>query len=136
MDFVCKALIVICLIALIVCAALLVSESAQERIRRKKHPKWYELYNRAEHNAIHLGSTVHEQTETLNKRMKLLNKTYLEDKCTEDEYIDAMNILTKEYSEIVKQFKQAKADLHIEADMQEADAYAKEHNLKWGIIYE
>ena len=47
MDFVCKVLIVICLIALIVCAALLVGESVQERTRRKKHPKWYELYNRA-----------------------------------------------------------------------------------------
>ena len=36
----------------------------------------------------------------------------------------------------VEWFKIVKEELCIDADLEAADAYAKEHNLKWGIIYE
>ena len=128
--------VIICLLTLSMGIASLMLTDVKEKLRRKKHPVWYEYYDRAKNNSFHIGGKLREQTEVLHNRLKLLNKTYLNDKCTEAEYLEATRVIAKEYAEVVKRYKQAKEDLHIEEDLKEADAYAKERNLKWGIIYE
>ena len=52
------------------------------------------------------------------------------------EYLEAMKVLEKERVEAVEQYHLNQDALGIEVDLKEADAYAKEHNLKWGIIYD
>ena len=127
--------VIICLLALLIGIAILMLTDVKEKLRRKKHPVWYKHYDRAVHNAFDIGGRLREQTEVLHNRLKLLNKTYLNDKCTEAEYLEAARVIAKEYAKVVKRYKQAEEDLHIEEDLKEADAYAKERNLKWGILY-
>jgi hypothetical protein len=115
---------------------LAVGDTIRERIRRKKHPKWYTLYNLAVKNSLYIGSRFSKKTESINNRIKKVQDMFLNGECTEDEYKDAMKFLVKEYSDAVKWFKLVKEELCIDADLEAADAYAKEHNLKWGIIYE
>ena len=56
--------------------------------------------------------------------------------CSSEEYLEAMKILEKERAETVEQYHLKQEALGIDTDLKAADAYAKEHNLKWGIIYE
>ena len=127
--------VVICLLGIIILVGLAISDVVREKIRRKKHTKWYELYNRALSNSLCIGSKLREMTETIDKRRKLVQETYIEGKCTEDEYNEASKVLDKEFKEAIRWFEFNKEALGIDADLRAADTYAKEHNLKWGIIY-
>lgn len=128
--------IIFCLLGLFLGFAILMYTDIKERIRRKRHPKWYEYYDRALGNSLCIGSRFREKTETINARRELLQKTFFEGKCTAEEYDDAMKILDKELREAAKLFSINKELLGVDADLKEADTYAKEHNLKWGIIFE
>jgi uncharacterized protein YecT (DUF1311 family) len=61
---------------------------------------------------------------------------FFKGECTEDEYDNAMKSINKQYKEAAKQFSIDEEALRINEDLKAADAYAKKHNLKWGIIYE
>lgn len=123
-------------LAVICCISMLIGDSIREKIRRKKHPKWYALYDLALKNSLDIGAKFRNKADSINKRRELVQELYFNGECTEDEYNEAMKTLAKEYSAAVKWFKLIKEELCIDADLKEADAYAKEHNLKWGIIYE
>lgn len=120
---------------LVFCLYLLVKDFVQERIRRKLHPKWYELWDRALSNSFCIGGKFHDMSETLNKRRALVHETYFTGKCTEDEYREAMTTITDEYVKAVKWYNTTKLALGIEEDLKEADSYARENNLEWGLIY-
>ncbi len=128
--------VIFCLLALFIDIAILMLTDVKERIRRKRHPRWYELYDRALSHSLAVGSRFKEKTETINMRTKAIQELFFRDECTPDEYVEAMKTLNKEYSDAVKWFRLSKEALGIDADLRAADAYAKEHNLKWGIIYE
>ena len=128
--------VILCLLALFIGIAILMLTDVQERIRRKKHPKWYEYYDRALSNSLVIGTRFREQTETINARRELIQDMFFQGRCTADKYDDAMKAFDKEQREAAKQFSIDKEALGIMQDLAEADAYAKEHNLKWGIIYE
>lgn len=127
--------VVICL-ALFVGIAILMLTDGNEKIRRKKHPKWYEHYDRAKNNAFTAGSEFTKKLDTICARGEMCYDLLLKGKCSKDTYLEAMKILEKERVEVVEQYQLKQEALGIEADLKEADAYAKEHNLKWGIIYE
>ena len=129
----CAALVAICIL---ICVGMLVKEPVLERIRRKKHPRWFELYNRALANSLCVGSRFHEKTETLENRYKMVQELLFKGKCTAEEYQEAMKTIATEYSKAVEWFNLTKESLGIEADLKEADKYAKDHDLKWGILYE
>lgn len=128
--------VIFCLLALFIGIAILMLTDVKERIRRKKYPKWYELYDRALANSIWIGSSFRKKIETLNARRELVQETFFHGECTADEYSNAMKIIEEEQREAAKQFVIDKEAYGIEADLKEADAYAKEHNLKWGIMYD
>jgi hypothetical protein len=126
---------IFCLLVLVIGIDILMLTDIKERIRRKKHAKWYEHYDRAMRNSINAGIVLREKTESITKRKELVMDMYLNDKCSDDEYDEAMKTLNVEYRDITKWLKKNNELLGIEADLRAADAYAKEHNLKWGILY-
>jgi hypothetical protein len=66
----------------------------------------------------------------------MLGDMLFKGECSKDEYLEAMKVLEKERVEAVEQYHLKQDALGIEADLRAADAYAREHNLKWGIIYD
>lgn len=130
--YICIALVAA---ALVYCVYLLVKDGVQERIRRKRHPKWWELWDRALSNAFCIGGKFHDMSETINKRSTLVHETYFAGKCTEDEYREAMKTIADDYVQAVQWYKTTKTALGIEEDLKEADTYARENNLEWGILY-
>lgn len=107
-----------------------------EKIRKKRHPIWYEHYNRALHNAFEIGGKYTKMLDSINERRKLAQDTFIEGKCTAEVYKDTMKAIDSDFIDAYKWYKQAEEALRINEDLKAADAYAKEHNLKWGIIYE
>lgn len=115
---------------------MLVGETIVERYRRKQHPEWYARYDRALRNSFNNGSKFKEMSETVINRMNMVKEDFLSGKCTEAEYKKAMKTLSADYVDAVLWFKQASDSDNVNADLLAADAYAKEHDLEWGILYE
>ena len=128
--------VIFCLLALFVGIAILMLIDVKEKIRRKQHPVWYTYYNRAKSNAFDIGGKYTKMLDSINMRRKFNQDLYIEGKCTDEEYKNTMNIIDADFIDAYKWYKQAEEALRINDDLKEADAYAKEHNLKWGIIYE
>ncbi len=128
--------VIFCLLALFIGIAILMLTDVKERIRRKIHPKWYELYDRAKSNAFRAGSEFSQKLDTICARGEMIQDMLFKGECSSEVYLEAMKVLEKERVEVVTQYQLKQEALGIEADLRAADAYAKEHNLKWGIIYE
>ena len=128
--------VILCLLALFIGIAILMLTDVQEKIRRKKHPVWYEHWDRAKDNAFDIGGKYVKMLDSLNTQRKAVQDSYIEGKTTDEEYKKAMNTIDADFIDAYKWYKQAEEALRINEDLKAADAYAKEHNLKWGIIYE
>lgn len=128
--------VIICLLALFIGIAILMLTDVEEKIRRKKHPVWYEHYDRAKNNAFIAGGEFSQRLDTICARGEMIQNMLFKGECSKDEYLEAMKVLEKERVETVEQYHLKQEALGIDADLKEADAYAKEHNLKWGIIYD
>ena len=118
------------------CMCVLSITDIKEKVRRKIHPKWYELYDRAKSNAFRAGSEFSQKLDTICARGEMIQDMLFKGECSSEVYLEAMKVLEKERVEVVTQYQLKQEALGIEADLRAADAYAKEHNLKWGIIYE
>jgi pyruvate formate-lyase activating enzyme-like uncharacterized protein len=97
---------------------------------------WYEHFDRAKNNAFDIGGKYIKRLDNINMRRKFYQDLYTEGKCTDEEYKKAMNTIDVDFIDAHKWYKQAEEALRINEDLRAADTYAKEHNLKWGIIYE
>lgn len=128
-------MLVVFVLILLAITVLAVGDYIKERLRRKKHPVWYKYYNRALSNSMAAGRRFREDTKTIDKRKEMVRELFFEGDCSAEVFDEAMNKLNEEYNEAVKRFKLIKEELCIDADLEAADAYAKEHNLKWGILY-
>lgn len=130
--------LIICLLiwfAAVVVLGLAFGDTVLERIRRKKHPVWYTHWNRALSNSFAIGSRFREMVDTLDNRRDMLQGMFFRGECTADEYNKVSKAIDKDFEEAYKWFEFNKTALGIDEDLKAADAYAKEHNLKWGIIY-
>ena len=128
--------VIICLLALFIGITILMLTDVEEKIRRKKHHVWYTYWDRAKNNAFDIGGKYVKMLDSINTQRKAVQDSYIEGKCTNEEYKKAMNTIDADFIAIYKWYKQAEEALRINEDLKAADAYAKEHNLKWGIIYE
>ena len=128
--------VIFCLLALFIGIAILMLTDVQEKIRRKKHPVWYTHWDRAKDNAFDIGGKYVKMLDSINTQRKAVQDLYIEGKCTDEEYKKAMNTIDADFIDAYKWYKQAEEALRIDEDLKAADAYAKEHNLKWGIIYD
>jgi predicted Zn-dependent peptidase len=129
-------IVIICLLALFMGIAVLMLTDGKEKIRRKQHPVWYEHYDRAKNNAFTVGGEFSQKLDTICARGEMIQDMLFKGECSKEEYLEAMKALEKERVEAVEQYHLKQDTLGIDADLREADAYAKEHNLKWCIIYE
>lgn len=127
--------VIFCLLALFVGIAILMLTDGNEKIRRKTHPKWYEHYDRAKNNAFRAGGEFSQKLDTICARGEMIQDMLFKGECSKDEYLEAMKVLEKERVEVVAQYHLKQEALGIEADLRAADVYAKEHNLKWGILF-
>ena len=127
--------VIICLLTLFMGIAILMLTDVKEKIRRKKHPVWYEYYDRALSNSFMAGSKHHRQEEVFKARSKMTQDMFFNGKCTAEEYNEAMSSLYEDVCAESHRYMEEKEALGIDEDLKAADAYAKEHNLKWGIIY-
>ena len=127
--------VIICLLAFFIGITILMLTDIKEKIRRKKHPVWYEFYDRAKYNSFYIGSKFRRRTESIEMLRGVFKDKFFNDEYTEEVFNEAMDALEREYREAAKQFKIDKEVYGIDADLKAADAYAKEHNLKWGILY-
>jgi hypothetical protein len=128
--------VIICLLALFIGIVILILTDVKEKIRRKQHPVWYRYYDRAKNNAFDIGGKYTKMLDSINERRKLVQDTFTEGRCTTEDYKYVMNTIDVDFIDASKWYKQAEEALRINEDLRAADAYAKEHNLKWGIIYE
>lgn len=128
--------VIFCLLTMFGGIAIWMLVDVKEIIRRKQHPKWYEHYDRAKRNCFQVGGEFSQKLDTICARVKMIQDMLFKGECSKEEYLEAMKVLEKERVEAVEQYHLKQEALGIDADLKEADAYAKEHNLKWGIIYE
>ena len=128
--------VILCLLALFIGIAILMLTDVQEKIRRKKHPVWFKHYDRALKNSFNVGSKFRTQAEGINYRRTRIQEMFFNGECSADEYNDVMQALDEDYREVARQFSIEKESLGVLQDLKAADAYAREHNFKWGILYE
>lgn len=105
-----------------------------ESIRKNKHPEYFEYYNTAVSESFRIGGELGAKKKRIEHYIKLYGEGYRDGECTAES-------ITKKMSEITQWWITACDDYNKEQESikvlwQKADAYAKEHNLKWGIIYE
>lgn len=127
------ALIIVVVLALI-CA--LVGFDVVEYFRRLKHSKWYEHFDRATKNSFYVGSRMKDETDVINKCIVIMQEAYKKGDLTAEQFRGVMEVYTNDYIKAVCQFKQDIIALEIDEDLRAADTYAKEHNWKYGILYE
>ena len=127
------ALIMVLVLALI---GTLGSFDIVEYFRRRKHPKWYEYFDRAKHNSFSVGGRLGDEIDIANKCIATMQEAYRKGTITEKVFRRAMEIYTDDYIKAVAQYNKDYLESGIDEDLKAADAYARKHNCKWGIIYE
>lgn len=130
------AILSILLFTFMCMCVLSITDIIKDKVRRRQHPKWYECYDRAMNNAFRAGSEFSQKLDTICARGEMIQDMLFKGECSSEKYLEAMKVLEKERVEVVEQYQLKQTILGIDTDLKEADAYAKEHNLKWGIIYE
>lgn len=105
-----------------------------ESIRKNKHPEYFEFYNTAVYESFRIGGKLNAEKRRIEHYIKLYGDGYRDGECTVEHITKKMAQLTQRWITACDEYNQEKKN--IEVLLQKADAYAKEHKLKWGIIYE
>ena len=129
----CAILAAVLIISLFVPVVYLrVDQYVQER-RRKNHPKYFEYYDAAMKIYSEASSQMRKASKLFEYQIGLLADGLCDGECTND-YFNKRIIakVTERYVMIAKQVRHQRQ----EADklFTSANTYAKENNLKWGII--
>ena len=105
-----------------------------EGIRRKKHPEYFEYWDKAEKLAFERGAEYRKRKDYIDYKLKLYSDGLREGECTEKSYENKMKELAENYMVLCDWFKDAEKE--IRELLIKADLYAKEHDCYWGIIYD
>lgn len=133
---ICDTILIVCLTVLtILLVILLAVMPLVETYKKKKHSVWFTHFNRATHNAFSIGKRFSARRDRINERIKEWQEAYKNGECTIREFTNTMELLAYEYVSAVTQYNKDYSESGIDEDLTAADAYAKEHNCKWGIIY-
>lgn len=104
-----------------------------KRRRRKKHPEYFKYYNEAAILSFERGARYSRRRECFDYKLKLFNDGLRDGECTKDYYFEQLNKLMIEYQELCDWFQNTEKE--IRELLVKADLYAKEHNLRWGVLY-
>lgn len=105
-----------------------------ESIRKNKHPKYFEFYDTAIYESFRIGGKLNAEKRRIEYYIKLYGDGYRDGECTVEHITKKMAQVTQWWINACDEYNQEYKNVKVL--LQKADAYAKEHNLKWGIIYE
>lgn len=105
-----------------------------ESIRKNKHPKYFEFYDTAIYESFRIGGKLNAEKRRIEYYIKLYGDGYRDGECTVEHITKKMAQVTQWWINACDEYNQEYKN--VKMLLQKADAYAKEHNLKWGIIYE
>lgn len=108
-------------------------DSIVEWSRRRKHTKYFEYYDTAITESFRIGGKLASVKKYIEFKIKLYSDGYRDGECTAEDITTKMSELTKMWIEACDTYNYEKNS--IEVLWKKADAYAKEHKLKWGKIY-
>ena len=102
-------------------------------IRKHKHPEYFDLYETAVSESFRLGGKLNSEKKYIEHYLKLYGDGYRDGECTREDFDKKMRELTRMYIDACDNYNQEYSNIKTLLD--KADAYAKEHNLKWGKLY-
>ena len=105
-----------------------------ESVRKNKHPEYFEFYDTAVYESFRIGGNLNAEKRRIEYYIKLYSDGYRDGECTAEDITKRMAQLTQKWIIACDEYNQEQKNIKVL--LQKADAYAKEHNLKWGIIYE
>lgn len=105
-----------------------------ESVRKNKHPEYFKSYDTAVYESFRIGGNLNAEKRRIEYYIKLYGDGYRDGECTTEDIIKKMAQLTQWWITACDEYNQEYKN--VKALLQKADAYAKEHNLKWGIIYD
>lgn len=135
MDILEVLLLSICAV-LIIPAAVIISnwfEKFLENYRRSKHPEYYKYYDAAMKICFDASKKVNKEADYIEYQFNLITVGIREGECTDEYARKRLNELSDRHIEITNWFKEQRAEA--EKLFREADFYAKENNLLWGVLY-
>jgi hypothetical protein len=104
------------------------------KYRRKKHPKYFELYDNGFRLCIDTTHNEENNKNYLLYRVNLLTEGLKNNEFDEEYFKQHFTTIAEQWIINTKLNELRRDDANKFFD--EADAYAKENNLKWGIIYD
>lgn len=103
-------------------------------IRKHKHSEYFEYYSTAVSESFRIGGELSAEKKRIEYYIKLYSEGYRDGECTVKDITEKMAELTKIWISACDKYNQEYKDIKVL--LQKADTYAKQHNLKWGIIYD
>lgn len=126
---------VVCGVCLLPAAMLISSwlDRSIETYRRNKYPEYYKYYNAAMKICFDSSEKVNKETEYITYHFKLITAGIRNGECTNEYARKRLNELSDLHIELTNWFKDQQAEA--EKLFRQADFYAKENNLLWGVLY-
>lgn len=115
-------------------ALVVVTDKIIERVRRKKHPEYFKLYDAAIKESFEIGQEFNRQYDHIKFQFKMWTDGLKEGECTEEDFSKKMQQLTEQYQELCCWY--TTASKYIQDLWKQVDLKAKEEDFKWGIIYD
>ena len=110
-----------------------VADDIQDKSRRKKHPKYFEFFDAAMKVSFDASKKVKKEAEYIEYQLNLLTTGLREGTCEEEYFRKHFNELADRHVEVTNWFKEQQKEA--EKLFREADFYAKENDLLWGVLY-
>ena len=126
------SIFVVLLPFIIVCGSAFY-DKMQDKTRRKKYPKYFEFFDAAMKISFGASTVVNKKADYIMYQMNLLTTGLREGTCEEDYFRKRFNELADMYVEATNWFKEQQQEA--EKLFREADFYAKEYDLLWGVLY-
>lgn len=126
-------------IVLIISASLLLFIFGQHIVssmvdirRRRNHPYWFDTYEKAVKLSFEYGSWYSNRRKYFEFDSKMLLDGLRDGECTEEYFMCRYFEICKRYADDMKQYKVQLAE--VDNLIENANQYAKVHNLKWGLL--
>ena len=103
------------------------------KYRRKKHPKYFEYYDEATKLKVAATAEMDRMLDWFTFRVSILTEGLNEGECTKDYFKQSFDAITDRYIDASSRFtEQCKKSDEL---FKQADLYAREHMLNWGVLW-
>ena len=104
-----------------------------DKRRREQHPEYFEYFDAAMDISNEAHDTCKHKTTYFEYHLKLIYGGLKEGECTVEYFQEYLDRINKQYIEFATWFEEKNKEA--KELFRKADFYAKEHDLKWGILY-